>query len=98
MKEKFKSKSNFQLVFGQFSISSWVEKGHKLSRAELKILQLKLWLKSARLGLITTIQRTAVPFQRHFAVGSIEIQIFQNPGLNNQSILDSDTVALDHIF
>ena len=53
MKEKFKSKSNFQLVFGQFSISSWVEKGHKLSRAEPKIFQFELWLEPARLGLIT---------------------------------------------
>ena len=32
-----------------------MEKGHELSRAELKIFQLKLWLEPARLGLITTI-------------------------------------------
>ena len=29
------------------------QKGHKPSRAELKILQLELWLEPARLGLIT---------------------------------------------
>jgi hypothetical protein len=46
--------ARFRLVFGQFSISSWSEKGHKLSRAKLKILQLELWLEPARLGLITT--------------------------------------------
>ena len=45
--------------FSQFLISSWVEKGHKLSRAE--IFQLKLWLKPARLGLITTTQHYVYP-------------------------------------
>ena len=42
--------------FGRFSFSSWREKGHKPSRAraELKILQLELWLKPAWLGLITS--------------------------------------------
>ena len=33
--------------------SSWWGKGHESSRAELKILQLELWLEPARLGLIT---------------------------------------------
>ena len=46
--------SKFRLVFGQFLISSWSEKGHEPSRDELKILQLELWLEPARLGLITT--------------------------------------------
>ena len=53
----FQLKIEFQLVSGQFSISSWSEKGHKLSWAELKILQLELWLEPARLGLITTKQQ-----------------------------------------
>ena len=39
--------------FGRFSISSWRQKGHEPSQAELKILQLELWLEPARLGLIT---------------------------------------------
>ena len=51
---KKKSNSKFQLVFGQFLISSWGEKGHEPSQAELKKLQLELWLEPARLGLITT--------------------------------------------
>jgi len=46
---------NFSSFFSQFSIPSWSEKGHEPSRAELKILQLELWLKPAWLGLITTI-------------------------------------------
>ena len=33
-------KIEIQLVFSQFSISSWSEKGHEPSQAELKILQL----------------------------------------------------------
>ena len=54
------NKRKFRLVFGQFSILSWREKGHELSRAELsraelKILQLELWLEPTRLGLITII-------------------------------------------
>ena len=40
--------------FSQFSISSLREKGHEPSRAELKILQLELWLEPAQLGLITS--------------------------------------------
>ena len=48
----------FLLVFGQFSISSWWEKGHEPSQAELKILQLELWLEPARLGLITQTKPT----------------------------------------
>ena len=47
-------KSKFRLVFARFFISSWMKKGHEPSRAELKILQLELWLEPARLGLITT--------------------------------------------
>ena len=44
-----------------FQFSSWnffselKEKGHEPSRAKLKILQLELWLKPARLGLITSV-------------------------------------------
>ena len=45
----------FRLVFSRFLSSSWSEKGHEPSRAELKILQLKLWLEPAWLGLITSI-------------------------------------------
>ena len=43
-----------------FGFSSWFfiseldKKGHEPSRAELKILQLELWLEPARLGLITS--------------------------------------------
>ena len=37
-------KSKFRLVFGQFSIPSWSEKGHEPSRVELKNLQLELCL------------------------------------------------------
>ena len=44
---------NFSSFFSQFSIPSWSEKGHEPSRAELKILQLELWLEPARLRLIT---------------------------------------------
>ena len=51
---KKKSKPKFRLVFCQFSISSWRDKGHEPSRVELKILQLELWLEPARLGLITS--------------------------------------------
>ena len=40
--------------FGHFSISSWKQKGHVPSRAELKILHLELWLEPAQLGLIIT--------------------------------------------
>ena len=47
------AKSKFQLVFGQFLVSSWVKKVHEPSQAELKILQLELWLEPARLELIT---------------------------------------------
>ena len=39
-----------------FLISELTGKGHELSRAKLKILQLELWLEPARLGLITTKQ------------------------------------------
>ena len=96
MNKKIETKSKFGLIF------DFEQKGKRSraepSRAKLQILQLELWLEPARLGLITIIQRTAVPFQRHCAVGSIEIQIFENPGLNNQSILDSDTLASDHIL
>ena len=55
MNKKIGSKSKFWLVLGRFSISSWRGKGHEPSRAELKILQLELWLEPARLGLITII-------------------------------------------
>ena len=44
--------SNFQ---AEKNKSELKQKGHKPSRAELKILQLKLWFKPARLGLITNI-------------------------------------------
>ena len=47
------SQSKFWLVLGRFLISSWRGKGLKSSRAELKNLQLELWLEPARLGLIT---------------------------------------------
>ena len=43
---------NFGLFLANFPISSWREEGHKPSRAKLKILQLKLWLEPAPLGLI----------------------------------------------
>ena len=43
-------KYSFKLIFQSFFNS-----GHELSRADLKILQLELWLKPARLGLITSI-------------------------------------------
>ena len=50
--QKVYHKSEFQLVFGQFSISTWSEKGPEPSRAEPKIPQLELWLEPARLGLV----------------------------------------------
>ena len=52
MKKKIKIKISAR--FGQFSISSWMEKGHEPSWAELKIFQLELWLEPAWLGLITS--------------------------------------------
>ena len=52
MKEKSKSKSNFQLVSANFRFRAEWKK--VTSRAELKIFQLELWLEPARLGLITT--------------------------------------------
>ena len=52
-KQKLKKKKKW-LVFGQFSISNWKEKGHKPSQANLKILQLELLLDPAWLGLITS--------------------------------------------
>ena len=51
MKEKSKSKSIFQLVSANFRFRA--ESKKVTSRAELKILQLELWLEPARLGLIT---------------------------------------------
>ena len=51
MKEKSKSKSNFQLVSANFRFRAEWKK--VTSRAELKIFQLELWLKPARLRLIT---------------------------------------------
>ena len=41
----FYHKSEFQLVFGQFSILSWSEKGHNLSRAENPSAWLRLITK-----------------------------------------------------
>ena len=57
--------ADFRLVFGQFSLPSWSQKGHKPSRAELKILQLELWLEPARLGLITINYLSIWPFMCH---------------------------------
>ena len=51
MKKRSKSKSEFQLVSANFRIRAEWKK--VMSRAELKILQHELWLKPARLGLIT---------------------------------------------
>jgi hypothetical protein len=42
------------LFLSQFLIFELRGKGHKPSRAELKILQLELWLSPAQLGLITS--------------------------------------------
>ena len=52
--EFFLLKIKISARFGQFLISSWREKGHEPSWAELKILQLELWLEPTRLGLITS--------------------------------------------
>ena len=51
MKKKYKSKLNFQLVSANFRFRAEWKK--VTSRAELKIIQLELWLEPARLGLIT---------------------------------------------
>ena len=47
--------SSFFMSELTFFISELNKKGHEPSRAELKILQLELWLEPARLGLITII-------------------------------------------
>ena len=52
MKKKSISKSNFQLVSANFRFRAEWKK--VMSRAELKIFQLELWLEPARLGLITS--------------------------------------------
>ena len=54
MKKRSKSKSEFQLVSANFRIRAEWKK--VMSRAELKIFQLELWLEPARLGLITNKQ------------------------------------------
>ena len=46
------------------------QKGHEPSRAELKILQLELWLEPARLGLITYLPMSDI-------VGFIETYLFK---------------------
>jgi hypothetical protein len=51
IKKKFEKK--FSSFLANFD-SELNEKGHEPSRAELKILQLELWLEPARLGLITS--------------------------------------------
>ena len=50
------------------SIPSWSEKGHEPSLAELKILQLELWLESARLGLITKSFMYSYSFRNIFVI------------------------------
>ena len=52
-KSKKSKKSKFRLVSADFRFRAEVQK--VTSRAELKILQLELWLEPARLGLITII-------------------------------------------
>ena len=47
-------KCGFFIFEPRFLINELREKGHEPSRAELKNLQLELWLEPARLGLITT--------------------------------------------
>ena len=42
--------------FWIFELIFYIRAGHKRSRAELKIVQLELWLEPARLGLITNNQ------------------------------------------
>ena len=51
-------RSQFRLVFGQFFILSWSEKGHEPSWKS-EILQLEIWLEPAWLGLITSIYTDA---------------------------------------
>ena len=91
----FQLRIKYQRIFGQFFISSWSEKGHEPSRAELKNLQLELWLEPARLGLITVVASSyekSMVFERrpnpiHYAAASLfERPQNHQPGLTQQLI------------
>jgi hypothetical protein len=47
-------KVNFSLFLANFQFRAEVKKVTSRAEAELKIIQLELWLEPARLGLITT--------------------------------------------